>query len=151
MGRARVPRVGHVVTTDAATRAPEADAGRGLADLLSSAGRHRLAGRALLRPVRTILVVYVVSRLVGVVAFWVAATWFQNPAGVGKLDPNPGDLVGLWDSVWYERIADDGYPVPLPADPDTGRLTYSAWAFYPLFPLLCRALMFLGLPFDSPT
>lgn len=134
--------------TDTATRASDpAGAGR-LADIFTSAGRHRLAGRALLRPVLTILIVYVVSRLVGVAAMWVAATWFQNPAGVGKLDPNPGDLVGLWDSVWYERIATEGYPVPLPADPDTGRLTYSAWAFYPLFPLLCRALMFLGLPFE---
>ena len=73
--------------------------------------------------------------------------WFQTPAGVGHLDPSVADILGSWDSVWYRRIAEGGYPLPLPADPDTGRLTYSAWAFYPGFPLLVRGLMLTGLPF----
>lgn len=111
------------------------------------ARRGPLGRRALEHPVRTILAVYVVSRIVVVGAMWVAVTWFQNPAGVGHLDPGVGDLIGLWDSEWYERIATQGYPVPLPADPTTGRLTYSAWAFYPLFPFLVKGLMALGIPF----
>ena len=111
------------------------------------ARRTPLGRRALAHPVRTILAVYVVSRLVVLGAMWVAATWFQNPAGVGHLDPGVGDLIGLWDSQWYERIATQGYPVPLPADPTTGRLTYSAWVFYPLFPYLVKGLMALGIPF----
>ncbi|MFW5468727.1 hypothetical protein ACOCJ4_01635 [Knoellia sp. CPCC 206435] len=107
----------------------------------------RLGRAALAHPVRALLAVYVVSRLVVLAAMWVAATWFQNPAGVGHLDPTVGDLIGLWDSEWYERIANQGYPVPLPADPTTGKLTYSAWAFYPLFPFLVKGLTILGVPF----
>ncbi|WP_211253441.1 hypothetical protein [Knoellia subterranea] len=106
-----------------------------------------LGRRALDHPIRAILIVYVASRLVALGALWIAATWFQNPAGVGHLDPTVGDLIGLWDGEWYETVATQGYPVPLPADPVTGRLTYSAWAFYPLFPFLVRPLMALGIPF----
>ena len=66
--------------------------------------------------------------------WWVAATWFQTPAGVGHLEPTVGDILRLWDSKWYAEIAQGGYPLPLPVDPDTSRLTYSAWAFYPGVP-----------------
>jgi hypothetical protein len=93
--------------------------------------------------------VYAASRLAVLACMFVAATWFQTPAGVGHLDPGLGDLFVLWDSEWYERIARSGYPVPLPGDPVTGDLTYSAWAFYPAFPMLVRALMALGLPFTA--
>ncbi len=117
--------------------------------LLTSAGRHELAGRALRHPVRTIVVVYLVSRVVSLVAMWVAAIWFQNPAGVGHTDPGLTDMFGLWDGVWYERIVRDGYPVPLPLDADTGEVTYSAWAFYPLYPYLVKGLMVTGLPFTA--
>ncbi len=116
---------------------------------LTSAGRHELAGHALRHPVRTILAVYALSRVVAFLALWVAAVWFQNPAGVGHADPSVGDLVGLWDSVWYRRIVEDGYPVPLPVDADNGRITYSAWAFYPLYPYLVKAVMVTGLPFEA--
>lgn len=113
----------------------------------SSAGRSALAGRALRRPVVFLLSVYVVSRVLALLAMLVSATWFQTPAGVGHLNPGIGDILGSWDSVWYERIATSGYPIPLPADPETGLLTYSAWAFYPAFPMLVRALMWTGMPF----
>ena len=56
-------------------------------------------------------------------------------------------MFGLWDGVWYERIVRDGYPVPLPVDADTGRVTYSAWAFYPLYPYLVKGVMLTGMPF----
>ncbi len=132
--------------------ATEAVAGTGRGSLLrrlaTSAGRHELAGRALQRPVLTILAVYAVSRVVALAALWVAATWFQNPAGVGHQDPAVGDLVGLWDGVWYHRIVEDGYPVPLPRDADNGRITYSAWAFYPLYPYLVKGLMLTGMSFE---
>lgn len=115
----------------------------------TSAGRHALGARALGHPVRTILVVYLISRVVALLALWVAATWFQNPAGVGHDPPGLADMFGLWDGVWYERIAEDGYPVPLPVDADTGRVTYSAWAFYPLYPYLVKLLMLTGMPFTA--
>jgi hypothetical protein len=102
---------------------------------------------ALRRPIVFLLIVYAVTRVLVFVAMWVAATWFQTPAGVGHLDPTVGDILGGWDSIWYERVATQGYPVPLPADPDSGLLTYSAWAFYPAFPMMVRGLMWLGLPF----
>jgi hypothetical protein len=114
----------------------------------TSRGRSAAAGWALRRPVVVLLGVYAVTRLLVFVAMAVAATWFQTPAGVGHLNPTVGDLLGGWDSVWYERIARHGYPVPLPADPESGRLTYSAWAFYPAFPMLVRGLMATGLSFE---
>jgi hypothetical protein len=113
----------------------------------TSAGRHAIGGRALSHPVLTVLLVYAVSRVVALVALWVAATWFQNPAGIGHTEPGLQDMFGLWDGVWYERVARDGYPVPLPLDADTGEVTYSAWAFYPLYPYLVKAVMLTGLPF----
>ena len=113
----------------------------------TSAGRHALGARALAHPIITVLVVYLVSRVVSLVALWVAATWFQNPAGVGHAAPALGDMFGLWDGVWYERIVHDGYPVPLPVDADSGRVTYSAWAFYPLYPYLVKGVMLTGMPF----
>jgi hypothetical protein len=120
---------------------------RGASALLTSQVRSAAAARALQRPVAFLLVVYAASRLLALLAMLVSATCFQTPAGVGHLDPTLGDVLGSWDGVWYERIARHGYPVPLPADPDTGLLTYSAWAFYPGFPMLVRLLMLTGLPF----
>lgn len=101
----------------------------------------------LAHPTSTIIGVYLLSRVAALGAMWVAATWFQNPAGVGRHDPTVADLFPLWDTVWYRRIVEDGYPVPVPADPQTGRLTYSAWAFYPLYPMLLKGLTAVGIPF----
>jgi hypothetical protein len=119
-----------------------------LGHLLTSQGRSAAAARALHHPVSFLLTVYAVTRVLALLAMWVAATWFQTPAGVGHIDPTLGDILGSWDSVWYKRIAEHGYPVPLPADPETGLLTYSAWAFYPAFPILVRVVMLTGLPFE---
>jgi hypothetical protein len=118
-----------------------------LGSLRTSEGRSSVAGVALRRPVAFLLGVYAASRVLAVVAMWVAATWFQTPAGVGHVDPTVGDIFGSWDGVWYKRVAERGYPVPLPADPQTGLLTYSAWAFYPAFPMLVRVVMLTGVPF----
>lgn len=121
--------------------------GPSLTALRTYAGRSAAAQAALRRPVVFLLLVYAASRVLVFVAMWVAATWFQTPAGVGHTDPTTADVLGGWDGVWYERIARHGYPVPLPADPETGRLTYSAWAFYPAFPYLVRGLTAFGVPF----
>lgn len=122
-------------------------AGTDRAPLTGSAARDALFARALARPVLTLTLIYLGTRVLALIALAVAAQWFQLPAGVGHLDPGIGDLMMSWDSQWYLRIAADGYPHPLPVDPDTGRITYSAWAFFPAFPMLVRALMALGLPF----
>ncbi|GEO93948.1 hypothetical protein [Kocuria turfanensis] len=48
-------------------------------------------------------------------------------------------FTGIWDSDWYERIAREGYPGSVPRD-EAGRTQENAWAFYPVFPLLVRAV-----------
>ena len=120
----------------------------GLRAVVTSQGRSAVGRWALRRPVVFLLLVYAVTRALAFLAMWVAATWFQTPAGVGHLDPTVGDILSGWDSIWYRRVATQGYPVPLPADPDSGLLTYSAWAFYPAFPMMVRGLMAIGLPFE---
>jgi hypothetical protein len=55
--------------------------------------------------------------------------------------PSLTEFSGLmWDGDWYRQIAEDGYPASLPVGPD-GRVQQNPWAFYPLFPLLARAVM----------
>ena len=112
-------------------------------------GRSQLARVALAHPVRSLLVIYALSRLVAVLGLWVAARWYQTPAGVGHLEPGLADMFRLWDTQWYHRIVTEGYPVPLPADPETGEITYSAWAFFPLFPALVRLVMYSGIGFTA--
>lgn len=48
-------------------------------------------------------------------------------------------FVGIWDSDWYERIAREGYPGRVPRDA-AGVAEENPWAFYPVFPLLVRAV-----------
>ena len=117
--------------------------------LTSSAGRDAFSARALNHPIRSLTVIYLLTRIAALGAIAIAAHWFQSPAGVGNLHPTVSDLLGLWDAQWYERIATGGYPQPLPVDPVSGRITYSAWAFFPLFPTLLRPLLALGLPFEA--
>lgn len=55
----------------------------------------------------------------------------------------------IWDADWYRKIAETGYPSQLPLD-DSGRVAQNEWAFYPLYPLLVRALMNLtGLGYPT--
>jgi hypothetical protein len=52
-----------------------------------------------------------------------------------------------WDALWYRRVALHGYPRLLPHRWN-GAIAQNAWAFFPGFPFLTRAVMFLsGLPF----
>jgi hypothetical protein len=60
------------------------------------------------------------------------------------------DMTVLWDGSWYRSVALDGYPTSLPRDPVSGAPAQNAWAFYPLFPVLARALMEVtGLGFPA--
>lgn len=54
-------------------------------------------------------------------------------------------FVARWDSAWYRKIAQGGYPDTLPLDPLTGEVQQNTWAFYPIFPMAARALFGLGL------
>jgi hypothetical protein len=56
------------------------------------------------------------------------------------------DVVTRWDGIWYWKVAVDGYPKPLPIHP-TGRFESSTAAFFPLFPLLIKGLISIGIPY----
>ncbi|MFD6414977.1 hypothetical protein [Streptomyces sp. NPDC060194] len=55
-------------------------------------------------------------------------------------------LHGRWDAVWYQRIAADGYGYTVTL-PDGS--VHSDLAFFPLLPLLERALSWLGLSYGG--
>lgn len=85
---------------------------------------------------------HAVARIVsGVVLVLVARTQQANPWTTAS--PSYLEYVGLmWDGSWYREIAEQGYPEQLPRGED-GRVLQNAWAFFPLFPLVVRALMSL--------
>lgn len=73
---------------------------------------------------------------------------FAPSAGYVPLASDPPSYAHLlvnWDGQWYQQIAEHGYPGHLPEA--QGAVAQNAWAFYPLLPLLARAVMVLGLPF----
>ncbi|MEU0160382.1 hypothetical protein ABZ154_16470 [Streptomyces sp. NPDC006261] len=84
---------------------------------------------AALRAAAPALAVYAAVRALGLLGLWAAA----QAAGKDPL----ARLTGRWDSVWYQRIAEDGYgySVTLP----DGAL-HSDLAFFPLLPALERGL-----------
>ncbi len=109
---------------------------------------HRTSARVLRWPAwQQVLAAYAVSRLAVTLVIVAAARWAQNPAGVGDLNPDYWDLVVIWDGQWYRQIAERGYPDGLPLN-DLGQVDYNSWAFFPLFPMLVRAVMVTGLPFS---
>jgi len=108
----------------------------------------RLLDRVLAWPAWVqVLVAYAASRVVAALLIAAAARLVQNPAGVGDLHPDYLDMVVIWDGDWYRQIAEDGYPSHLPHALQ-GNVDYNGWAFFPLFPMLVRAVMVTGLPFS---
>jgi hypothetical protein len=90
---------------------------------------------------------YLAVRLVSGLLLWQAST-HQVPY-LDWTSPHPGylDMTVLWDGSWYRQIAEVGYPSTLPLQSD-GQVAQNAWAFFPLFPMMCRAVMaFTGLSF----
>ncbi|MFJ3956329.1 hypothetical protein [Arthrobacter sp. NPDC090010] len=64
------------------------------------------------------------------------------------MQPAPGywDFVTIWDGRWYQIAAENGYPAQLPLD-SLGNVQENAWAFYPVLPLLGKALSgVVGIP-----
>lgn len=94
---------------------------------------------------------WLLSRLLAVVAMQLIAPLLQiTPATYtfAPVDFVPGfipktswELFSHWDGAWYRRIATFGY------DYANDGLQHSI-AFFPLFPLLSRAVMSFGLPFE---
>ncbi|WP_149202256.1 hypothetical protein [Actinotalea subterranea] len=100
-----------------------------------------------------VLGVYAAARIVSaVILMAVARTQEANlwtPAA-----PSYAQYTGLmWDASWYRSIAETGYPGELPRGAD-GLVQQNPWAFFPLFPALCRLLMQVtGAPWEvvAPT
>ncbi len=86
--------------------------------------------------------VVVLARAFSAAAFEAVATT-QAAAGWVQASPSYFPYTGLmWDASWYREIAERGYPAGLPYGAD-GSVQQSAWAFFPLFPLLARGAMVL--------
>ena len=96
-----------------------------------------------------VVVVYAITRIVTAVMLAVVAPT-QAPAGMtGGTTVGYFGFTRLWDGEWYDRVATDGYPAVLPRDA-VGSVQQNPWAFYPLFPMLCRLVMALtGLSFTA--
>ncbi|WP_139982754.1 hypothetical protein [Nocardioides litoris] len=87
--------------------------------------------------------VYLVLRVVTAVLMSRAADGAGFYPGVQGPAEGDIDLALNWDAVWYQRIAEDGYPDSLPVSPDTGRVEQNPWAFYPVYPYAVRLVMAL--------
>ena len=80
------------------------------------------------------LCLWLLSRLIICIVMLAIAPLLPAPPG-GIAATVGWGVFAAWDSDFYERIAVFGYNTP------------HAIAFFPLFPLLVRGLMTLGLPF----
>lgn len=86
-----------------------------------------------------VLLSYAACRLVSGIILAIVATR-QVPTGWTGPEVDYLTFTAQWDGQWYELIATHGYPRTLPTD-SLGLVQQNAWAFYPLFPFLTRALM----------
>lgn len=94
------------------------------------------------------LLIWAISRAWGALLFTVVdrQSYRQGPWGEGPL--GYFRYVSIWDGDWYERILTEGYPTEIPREAD-GTARANAWAFYPVFPYLVRALLQItGLPWS---
>ncbi|WP_144718939.1 hypothetical protein [Agrococcus jejuensis] len=62
--------------------------------------------------------------------------------------PSLVDFSTMWDARWYEHVATHGYPDALPRDA-SGAIDDNAWAFMPVYPMLVRALVRVGLDWQT--
>ncbi|WP_306233681.1 hypothetical protein [Agrococcus beijingensis] len=93
------------------------------------------------------LALWAVSRLVST-AFLGAFAGVQKPSPWTPAGPDILDFSTMWDAHWYYIVAMSGYPAELPIA-DDGHVGENAWAFMPVYPLLARALMLVGLPWEG--
>jgi hypothetical protein len=94
----------------------------------------RRATFSLARPLAVPLLAYLASRLITAMAIGLAAV--ASRQSIHR-------IITVWDGRWYEKIALHGYPNAVPQGDfyaHTGRNAQSAVAFFPLYPLLMRAL-----------
>ncbi|WP_458115384.1 hypothetical protein [Arthrobacter sp. D2-10] len=88
-----------------------------------------------------VLLIYGVARLYSTIVLTVAAR-LQMPSPWAEGSPTYEEFINFWDSGWYARIHDGGYPTALPRG-DDGSVLENQWAFYPLFPAAVRVFSML--------
>jgi hypothetical protein len=115
--------------------------------------RHRVTGVLARRAYWWIpLAIFAASRIVdGLLVAYLAGdhpmhrSWGLDYEQAGSGHPYL-DSITNWDGQWYHQIVDHGYPRELPRE--DGVVAQNAWAFYPAYPALVRALMTVShLPF----
>lgn len=94
-----------------------------------------------------VVLVYAAARAV-TTAFVLALALVQDANPWTGARPGYFEYANLWDARWYEVIAHSGYPSELPRT-DDGHAAENAWAFMPVFPVLVRLVMLLGLPWNA--
>ncbi len=82
--------------------------------------------------------IFAVSRLISW-AIFAAIGQHQGVNPWGSSSPDYLHFINFWDSTWYRTIFDSGYPSVIPRTA-TGVAQENPWAFYPLYPLLVKAL-----------
>ncbi|MHA7268889.1 hypothetical protein [Arthrobacter sp. HLT1-20] len=85
-----------------------------------------------------VTLLYAAARLVSF-AIFLGAAWHAEASPWGGKQPDYLTFINRWDAGWYERIYDGGYPTTIPRNED-GTAQPNQWAFYPVFPLMARAL-----------
>ncbi|SFS15399.1 hypothetical protein SAMN04487783_2025 [Agrococcus baldri] len=93
------------------------------------------------------LALWAVSRLVST-AFLGALAGRQELSAWTPARPDLLDYSTMWDAHWYYIVAMSGYPTELPLGED-GHVGENAWAFMPVYPMLARVLMLVGLPWEG--
>jgi hypothetical protein len=102
---------------------------------MSRPAREDSAARRFLRSdLGAVLSLFVASRIVLAIVGMVSREHFRGRVRLLEPTSLPWlDMWAQWDSYWYLRIAQEGYPDRLPAG-------QSAWGFFPLLPWLTRLL-----------
>ncbi|MBV9389452.1 MAG: hypothetical protein JOZ78_23770 [Chroococcidiopsidaceae cyanobacterium CP_BM_ER_R8_30] len=86
------------------------------------------------------IAMWLLSRLLIAIAMLLIAPSLSTPPN-GIVPTVSWDVFSAWDSVFYEKIATSGYEYA----PDSHKHSV---AFFPLFPLLIRGFIALGLPVE---
>lgn len=79
--------------------------------------------------------IYAASRLFSLCVL-LASAHSQGASPWGAARPDYSTFINFWDSEWYRKIFDSGYPSQLPST--SGHVAQNPWAFYPVFPLIVR-------------
>ena len=93
-----------------------------------------------------VVLVYAAARAV-TTAMVLALASVQGANAWTGASPGYFAYANMWDSRWYEIIAYSGYPAELPVT-DDGHVAENEWAFMPVFPVLARIVMLVGVPWS---